>query len=468
MNEQKTKPRILISLNNGWVIRNWIYTGILDDLAEKFDVMVLTPVKDDPEFRDVLSKRKLSIKVSLLHELETNPFIKMIRGIKDKLFYEIHGLETQKIQRFDRRYNLFLKGASLFILVLSKLPWSNWFIHLLERLDNFLNRKKIYIETLNNFNPDLFVSTHPFGEIERKIIIEASREKIPVLASLLSWDNIFNKGMLPLFFNKIIVWSQIQEDRILSYYPEYNSKHIAISGIPNFDIYRSKESEDFNRQDYLKSINIDPEYRVLLYCTGPPSLFPKESEIVDILIKNMDRGAFPENTHLLVRLHPHDDYERYELFLNHKKVTIFNSSLDKQSRDTFTWIPPEDEMFGLMAMLKSSDLCINIASTTSLDAAACEIPIINVAFDGYKDEKYFGSARRFYDFTHYKDVVKTGAVKLVYNEKELIHGINHYLKSPSSDKEKRDKLVSEQCWKVDGKSSERVVKIISDFIAELQ
>ena len=464
MNEQKTKPRILISLNNGWIIRNWIYTGILDDLAKKFDVMVLTPVKDDPEFRDILSKKKLSIKVSLLHELETNPFIKMIRGIKDKLFYEIHGLETQKINRFGRRYNLFLKGASLFILVLSKLPGANRIVLLLERFDNLLNRKKIYEDVLNSFHPDLFISTHPFSEIERKIIIEAYREKIPVLASLLSWDNIFNKGMLPLFFDKIIVWSQIQEDRILSYYPEYNTKHIAISGIPNFDIYRSKEAENFNRQDYLKSLNIDPEYIVLLYCTGPPSLFPKEPEIVDILIKNMDKRSIPDNTHLLIRLHPHDDFERYEPFLNHKRVTIFNSSLDKQSRDTFTWIPPEDEMFGLMAMLKASDLCINIASTTSLDAAACGIPIINVAFDGYKDEKYLGSARRFYDFTHYKDVVKTGAVKLVYSEKELIHAINHYLKNPSSDKEKRGKLVAEQCWKLDGKSSERIVKIISDFL----
>ena len=466
MNEQKTKSRILISLNNGWVIRNWIYTGILDDLAKKFDVMVLTPVKDDPEFRDILSKRKLSIKVSLLHKLETNPFINMIRGIKDKLFFEIHGLETQKIKRFDRRYNLFLRFASILILVLSKLPGANRIVLLLEQFDNLLKRKKIYEDILHSFHPDLFISTHPFSETERKIIIESHREKIPILASLLSWDNIFNKGMLPLFFDKIIVWSQIQEDRILSYYPEYNSKHIAISGVPNFDIYRSKEFEGFKRQNYLKSIKIESEYRVLLYCTGPPRIFPKEPEIVDILIKNMDRGAFPDNVHLLIRLHPHDDFERYEPFLNHRRVTIFNSSLDKQSRDTFTWIPPEDEMFGLMAMLKASDLCINIASTTSLDAAACGIPIINVVFDGYKDEKYSGSARRFYDFTHYKDVVKTGAVKLVYSEKELIHAINHYLRNPSSDKEKRDKLVAEQCWKLDGKSSERVVKIISDFLTK--
>ena len=180
----------------------------------------------------------------------------------------------------------------------------------------------------------------------------------------------------------------------------------------------------------------------------------------------MNKGNIPDDTHLLVRCHPNDDFKRYAQFMSHQRVTISKSSLDKESRDTFTWIPPENEMFGLMTMLKASQLCINIASTTSLDAAACGIPVINVAFDGYRKEKYLHSVRRFYDFSHYKDVVQTGAVKMVYNEQELIQWINKYLEDSELDQEKREKLISEQCWKLDGKASERVAEIVSDFADE--
>ena len=454
----------MISLNNGWTIRNWIYTGILNELADKCDIMVLTPVKDDATFSDILAKRKLHIKASLLNIPKTNPLLKILRQTKDKLFYEINHVETQKLKRFEVRRTFLEKIASVLILVISKAPGASHFVLLLERLDNFLSRRKKHVKTLIHFKPDLFISTHPFVEAERKLIIEAHRQKIPILASILSWDNLFNKGMLPLFFDKIIVWSQIQKDRFLSFYPRYHSKQIAISGAPPFDIYRSSQVNKFNREEYLQSINIDPEGRILLYCTGPGLLFPKEPEIIAILLEIMDKENIPDDTHLLVRCHPNDDFKRYAQFMSHQRVTISKSSLDKESRDTFTWIPPENEMFGLMTMLKASQLCINIASTTSLDAAACGIPVINVAFDGYRKEKYLHSVRRFYDFSHYKDVVQTGAVKMVYNEQDLVKWISRYLEDPSLDQEKREKLISEQCWKLDGKASERVAEIVSDFV----
>lgn len=464
MNKVKAKPRILISLNNGWTIRNWIYTGIIDDLAKKFKVMVLTPVKNDSKFNRILKKRNMFIKTSLLHVFNPNPLIRIIRVMKDTLFYGINGVETQKIMKFEKRRSPLERGIAFFILTISKITGLKKLIPWLERLENFLYRKKIYEDVLIQFNPDLLISTHPFGETERRIIIEAHKKKIPVFASILSWDNLSNKGMLPLFLDKIIVWNQIQARRTLSYHPQYNSNHIIVSGIPHFDIYCSKESENFNRENYLKSIKIDPQNKVLLYCTGAASLMPREPEIIEILVKNMDNGNIPSDTYLLIRCHPHDDVDRYEKFFNHERVTISKPSLDIKRQDTFTWIPPEDEIVSLMAMLKASNLLLNIASTTSLDGAACEIPIINISFDGYRNDPYLNSVRRFYDFTHYRDVVKTQSVKIVNNEEELIYWINHYLEDPCLDKEKREKLVSKQCWKLDGKSSERVIEIISDFL----
>ena len=453
-------------LNNGWTIRNWIYTGILERLAWEYRVLVLTPVKDDPQFQEIISNKNIPVETSCLDTAKKHPFSKELRRFKDRLFYEILKLETQKIKRFEEQRSFFEKIASIIILILAKLPGSKLILSLLDRFDNALSRDRTLKNTLARFHPDILLSTHPYVDAERRLILEAHRQGIPIQSSILSWDNIFNKGMLPFCIDEIIVWNQIQKDRILSYYSRYTSQQIVVSGIPPFDIYRSSKAENFNKDNYLKTLKIKPEKQVLLYCTGPESLFPREPEIIQILIANMEKKTLPEDTHLLIRCHPHDTADRYARFFSHNRVTVVESSLDLKTRNTFTWIPPVDEMYGLMAMLKASRLCLNIASTTSLDAVACGLPVINIGFDGNKERTYMNSVRRYYHYSHYKDVVKTGGVKYVKDEKEMIYWIKRYLRDPFIDKDKRATLLFEQCWKLDGKSAERVVQIIKDFVSK--
>jgi hypothetical protein len=70
---------------------------------------------------------------------------------------------------------------------------------------------------------------------------------------------------------------------------------------------------------------------------------------------------------------------------------------------------------------------------------------------------------RFYrpNHVHYQPIVKSGGVKIVYSIDELIHSINSYLDNPGLDRDGRKRIIEEHCFKLDGKSGQRIGKFIS-------
>jgi CDP-glycerol glycerophosphotransferase (TagB/SpsB family) len=102
-----------------------------------------------------------------------------------------------------------------------------------------------------------------------------------------------------------------------------------------------------------------------------------------------------------------------------------------------------------------------VGSTLAIDAALCDTPVIGVAFDGLHQLPYSRSIRRAYDYTHYKPLVDTGGLRLVESEEEMIELVNRYLADPELDHDGRATIVREQAWKVDGRSGERVARLIA-------
>ncbi len=123
------------------------------------------------------------------------------------------------------------------------------------------------------------------------------------------------------------------------------------------------------------------------------------------------------------------------------------------------------DMEHLADTLFHSDVTINTCSTMSIDAAAFDKPVINIVFDGHEKKPYYDSVRQFYDETriHYVPILKSGGVRLANNKEELIKYINMYLENPDLDREGRKKIIEEQCWKLDGKSGERIFNYLLEL-----
>ena len=60
--------------------------------------------------------------------------------------------------------------------------------------------------------------------------------------------------------------------------------------------------------------------------------------------------------------------------------------------------------------------------------------------------------------------MKTGGVSLAKNVNELVKYVEDYLADPNKDREGRKKIIAERCWKLDGKSSERLASFLINEI----
>jgi hypothetical protein len=107
---------------------------------------------------------------------------------------------------------------------------------------------------------------------------------------------------------------------------------------------------------------------------------------------------------------------------------------------------------------------VNIASTTTIDAACFDTPVVNVAFDGPRNVPYEESCKRYYKFDHYKKVVETGGITIANSIDELVQQIERYLDDPSLEATGRARIREEQCYKLDGKSGERIGQYLIELL----
>ena len=74
-------------------------------------------------------------------------------------------------------------------------------------------------------------------------------------------------------------------------------------------------------------------------------------------------------------------------------------------------------------------------------------------------KKYYNGVKHYFQFNHIQKLLVTD-IRTAQSHKEMISLINDSLKNPDIDRERAKRVVRQQCWKLDGKSSER----LGDFI----
>ncbi len=424
-----SRPVIFFTVSNGWGIRNYLHTGAFSELAAKHRVVIYA--LDD--LRPGLAARceEIGIEVRTLHHFEESGIARGIRQFKKKLFQSTHRIETERIKEGEARRGRVARLLGRMISVFARSPLAGCAIWGANALERRYGRDRRYRDAVVADRPALVVIGSPFYYVDTALLFEAQAiAATPSVALIPSWDNLTSKGMISTRYASILVWSEHQRQEVLRLYPMYDPRSVIVTGIPQFDIYAAELPQHLQMPEFGRALGIPAGSIVLLYTTCGPKLFPDEPEVVRQLADALRDGSLPASAHLLVRCHPNDDAARYAIVSGDARVTIWAPS--RQPGQTLnTWTPPPDELSVLAAMLRASKVCINVASTTTLDALAAGVPVVNVAYDGDRERVYIESTRRYYDYTHYKPVVEIGGVPIARNRAELIAAIHAFLQDPA-------------------------------------
>jgi len=449
---------MFIVLDAGTAIRNILRTGVFEVLKQQqwLRIVIFSPVTD-PDFRQEFEAE--NVVVEPVPYWSANPAAKVLFSLRKDAW----GRQFQLARFNEKRTN---KKRFLSRLITDWLCGGDSpekIVRALRRLERLEARctpwqGSAYFE---KYRPSLVFYTTIYSK-ELCLEIGASQRGIKSAAFILSWDNPTTKGPFRVRPDRVVLWNQILAKELGAYHG-YTEQEMCVAGVPQFDIY-ARQDGYLSREDFFRKWKLDPAKKLITYTTGTPGTAPFDDEIVELLYGKMRGGGFQQPCQLLVRLHPKDLPDLYKRFENLPDVVIQLPGRRAKTNDS--WNPTQQDMYGLAELMSYSNVVVNIASTTTIDAAAFDTPIVNVAFDGFKAKPYEESCARYYEYEHYKRVVQTGGFTISHSLDELTAQIQRYLDDPSLEAAGRAKIREEQCVKLDGQAGRRIADYLIDFIRQ--
>jgi hypothetical protein len=289
----------------------------------------------------------------------------------------------------------------------------------------------------------------------------------PSIGVIQSWDNLTAKGYLPHDFDRLVVWSEIMRREACALYDWLDPDDVAVTGALQFETERFS-TPGKTRAEFLRSIGASPADRVVTFMLSYPDLVPGQSHHLELLVRALREGAFPEPVRLIVRPQPGPRSEHVYEELERLEANVFIDRASRHPSTGVTWAHMKRDLAALGTLLAHTDVLVNYMSTTTIDAAIMNVPNVSIAFDGGAPRPYHSSIKRYLDRSHYKPLAACGGNRICMDPDAVISAISAYLRDPGLDRAGRQRIV-ERIAGLDKRSAgERAAGAILGFLPALR
>ncbi len=466
-------PRILVVLPRGEAIRNFVYSGALDELAEGSRVRVLSVVPSE-SFRQHIEERHGSL-LELTERADPWP----VRFVREMLELA-HGRSLwsaaarARWNNRDREANAPLSWMKRRIKKIGAMPLANPAgLALLSAIESRASRRaaptRFYLELLRGLSPSLlFNGSHSHSAMAIDAVHAARSLGIPTATFLFSWDNLTSQGRIIPEYDFYLVWNESIREQLLALYPATEPENVFVTGTPQFDFHFRPENH-WTRREFCERVGADPARPIVVYTTGTPGLMPGEPAIVEGLARILRTMTSFGPPQLLVRVYAKDTTGRFEEF-RRRNPDVLMPQVHWNPR----WFTPEPEDAAMLTnTLRHAAAGVNVASTISLELCMFDKPVINIGYNppgagkGARKGARKGAGKGtgtvpvdflgFYDYEHYRPVTASGAVDVVTSEEKLEKSLLSALTRPERQSEARKKLTQRFFGEhLDGRSASRV------------
>lgn len=304
---------------------------------------------------------------------------------------------------------------------------------------------------------------------EGNFALEAQRMGLPAFAAITNYDNVVNMGYRGFDPTCLAVWSKQMADEVIRLH-RYSARKLEITGPVQYD--RFIQPLPINREDFLRSINLDPAKKTIFFAGGVN--ISHYYEIYRLFVNERSR-VWREEFNFIVRPQPHPKlltvpgWQILEKIFNDAGVYVSNPGSVDASGDRVQELRLDlaldegpDE---LTYLLNYSDVLINNFSTMGLEAAICDLPTIYVGYDSQAFGIRFGVTTEFQQrMTHNRRPLRLKAAKVAKNEQDLLSHIDLYLSDRSLDREARREYSVSECGELDGNASIRLMDMIKSHL----
>ncbi len=392
---------------------------------------------------------------NLYYEVVEKPRLSRLNGIFE--FVRQYLIQTKTMRLYKRlvyeesRNRLRYMASSLATMLLAR-PAVRQFVRF---LDYRLCWESSFDDVFHRYEPDCVFLSNLFSDIETSMLRAARARGIRTIGFINSWDKTTSRGSVRLHPDTLIVPSDfVLEDALR--FVDIQPERIVVSGPPQYDDYTNTDGI-ISREDFFKKIKMDSRLPLVVFSPMGSTWSDSDWDMIDLFHNEMEKRAQrPYN--FFVRFLPNDSFDARHAerpWLRYDIPGVRFGALRGMD-----WDMRFDELRHLKNTLYHASLFVSYASSLAIDAALFDKPIINIGFEVRNGQGPFQTPTRRYETEHYSRGLLAGGIHMAKSKEELVEWIDRYLEDPSIDRSGRERLVREQCSKVDGTAGARIAAAI--------
>jgi hypothetical protein len=469
----------LVYVDHGLTIGYYLFTGLAERLTDR-GVRLVFLVEEDlvDKLRKDFGSNKLLVFESAREDLTTQYQQTHLPGLQEVFEYIRKASMSPRVpltyvDTHRQRKEFEAKGRWRFILksvrpVIYLLRYSKIARSLFRKLHDRLFSPRLYADLLDQYKPDLLISSTAGWRQDRFILREAHQRGVPAVMTVIGWDNPSAHGLPGAVVDYANVWSEVHRWELSAGY-DWAENKINIGGMPLYDGYLN-DSWLLPRDEYFQMHHLYPNKKLIAFAATALSISPN-LHIIDELTQIVNNHELSVSAQLLIRLHPnhfkpqkHYQEEReqiYELVRGCPDVHVvapkaLAGGLPRYSGEDF----PEKA-----SMLAYCDVLTTIYSTMVLEAAIKDKPLVSICIDsptGWPGNFWIP----LHDVPDWPTASRLNKIKAgtnAFNHAELVNALEAYLSHPELHRENRRRFVEQELTFLNGESTQ----VTADYLLKL-
>jgi hypothetical protein len=450
--------RAIVSIPYGLGFRNLVCCGILQRLADQgCELTVLLPPLAEPDLAVARAELPPASEVRSLPVALHSHGQRLLKFLKQHYYGERTGLESFAIKKRFRRHDtpVFHAAATALeraaSLVVDEAAIDRWLLSASYPFETY------YRDLIAERRPDVVVVTKPgYHPDELPLLKMARAAAVPTISIDTTWDNMVSKRPPYVLPDAATVWNPEMAGEAARYY-QMRPESIVVTGGVQFDAFFTPGQPV---ADAREALGLDRDRPLIVFAMSNPTITSGMPSFVAGLVERVTTGKVRGEPSLVLRTHPWDPFAgTYQIPAGAAHVRLERPFLGVHEGSKFECLPTHDAVDRQAALYRAADVLVNIASTTSLDGIAADVPVVNIAFDAVETHPEL-SVARFSSYTHYRPIAESGAVRLARSWDQLCVEIDDCLADRARDAQARAAARERFLGPVDGRSFERVADAV--------
>ena len=315
----------------------------------------------------------------------------------------------------------------------------------------------LYADLFDRYHPSLVVSSTPGWRLDRYLLREAHRRRLPTASVVIGWDNPSSYSLPGAKVDHITCWSDIQKEELVLG-SDWPADRVHVGGIPIYDGY-FRRSWQMPRAEYFALHKLDPARKLIAFASSFVSFSPNV-QIVEALAREVAENRLGEPAQLLVRLHPNHFLDVHLFTQERQRIR----DLAERTPHVHVVEPVPlggelgyysgEDMPEKASMLAHADVFATVYSTMVVEAAIHDRPIVSACLDapgGWNwPRKYSLPLSEIGGWPTHDRFRRAGAGKVALTASDLEQAVRACLAAPHAEAAQRAAFVQREITYTDG------------------